>query len=81
MLIIAVSGPGRMLVSVGAITIAELTNGTLISRGMALFEAAPLVADLTHVDGAVVMTTGLDLLRFDPWAAPIALACDAQYEI
>jgi hypothetical protein len=30
----------------------------------ALFEAAHLVADLTHVDGAVVMTTGLDLLGF-----------------
>lgn len=38
-LIIAVSGPGRMLVSVGAITIAELTNGTLISRGMDVFQA------------------------------------------
>ena len=30
----------------------------------AVFEAAHLVADLTHVDGAVVMTTGLDLLGF-----------------
>jgi hypothetical protein len=30
----------------------------------ALFEAAHLVADLTHVDGAVVMTTGLDVLGF-----------------
>ena len=38
-LIIAVSGPGRMLVSVGTITIAELTNGTLISRGMDVFQA------------------------------------------
>jgi hypothetical protein len=38
-LIIAVSGPGRMLVSVGAITIAELTNGTLLSRGMDVFQA------------------------------------------
>jgi hypothetical protein len=39
-LIIAVSGPGRMLVSAGTITIAELTNGTLISRGMDVFQAA-----------------------------------------
>ena len=38
-LIIAVSGPGRMLVSAGTITLAELTNGTLISRGMDVFHA------------------------------------------
>jgi hypothetical protein len=38
-LIIAVAGPGRMLVSVGTITIAELTNGTLISRGMDVLQA------------------------------------------
>jgi hypothetical protein len=39
-LIVAVSGPGRVLVSAGAITLAELTNGTLISRGMDVFQAA-----------------------------------------
>jgi hypothetical protein len=39
-LIVAVSGPGRMLVSAGGITIAELTNGMLISRGMDVFQAA-----------------------------------------
>ena len=38
-LIIAISGPGRMLVSAGTTTIAELTNGTLISRGMDVFQA------------------------------------------
>jgi sensor domain DACNV-containing protein len=39
-LIIAVSGPGRVLVSAGTVTIAELTNGTLISRGMDVFHAS-----------------------------------------
>lgn len=38
-LIVAVAGAGRMLVSVRTITIAELTNGTLISRGMDVFQA------------------------------------------
>jgi hypothetical protein len=36
----------------------------VIDGDAALFEAAHLVADLTHVDGAVVMTSGLDLLGF-----------------
>jgi hypothetical protein len=36
----------------------------LIDLDEALFEAAHLVADLTRVDGAVVMTTGFDLLGF-----------------
>jgi hypothetical protein len=36
----------------------------VIDSDAALFEAAHLVADLTHVDGAVVMTSGLDLLGF-----------------
>jgi hypothetical protein len=38
-LIVAVSGPGRLLVSAGATTIAELTNGELLSRGMDVFQA------------------------------------------
>jgi len=50
-LIIAVSGPGRMLVSVGAITIAELTNGTLISRGMDVFQAMWLEDSFATVGG------------------------------
>jgi hypothetical protein len=50
-LIIAVSGPGRMLVSVGAITIAELTNGTLISRGMDVFQAMWLEDWFATADG------------------------------
>ena len=50
-LIVAVSGPGRMLVSVGTITIAELTNGTLISRGMDVFQAAWLEELLATVGG------------------------------
>jgi hypothetical protein len=52
-LIIAVSGPGRMLVSVGAVTIAELTHGTLISRAMDVFQAdwlEDLFADVGDVD-------------------------------
>lgn len=36
----------------------------LIESDEALFEAAQLISDLTHVDGAVVMTTGLDVLGF-----------------
>jgi hypothetical protein len=36
----------------------------VIDGDAALFEAAHLVADLTHIDGAVVMTSGLDLLGF-----------------
>ena len=38
-LIVAVTGPGRVLVSAGTITIAELTNGTLVSRGTDVFQA------------------------------------------
>ena len=42
-----------------------MSDASEVSEGdAALFEAAHLVADLTHVDGAVVMTTGLDLLGF-----------------
>jgi hypothetical protein len=36
----------------------------LIVRDEALFEATHLIADLARVDGAVVMTSGLDLLGF-----------------
>lgn len=50
-LIIAVSGPGRMLVSVGTITIAELTHGTLISRGMDVFQAPWLEELFVSVGG------------------------------
>lgn len=50
-LIIAVSGPGRMLVSAGTITIAELTNGTLISRGMDVFQATWLKELFATVGG------------------------------
>jgi hypothetical protein len=42
-----------------------MSDASEVSKGdAALFEVAHLVADLTHVDGAVVMTTGLDLLGF-----------------
>ena len=50
-LIIAVAGPGRMLVSAGTITIAELTNGTLISHGMDVFQAAWLEDFFTTIAG------------------------------
>ena len=46
-LIVAVSGAGRILVSVGTITIAELTNGTLISRGMDVFQTSWLEEFMT----------------------------------
>jgi hypothetical protein len=38
-LIIAATGPGRLLVSIGEITLAELRNGTLSSIGMDLFQS------------------------------------------
>jgi len=38
-LIVAVSGPGRVLVSAGTTTIAELGHGTLAGRGMDVFQA------------------------------------------
>jgi len=38
-LIVAVAGPGRVLVSFGTTTIAGLTHGTLVSRGMDVFQA------------------------------------------
>ena len=39
-LTIAVTGPGRVLVSVGTATIAELSNGTLVGGRLDVFEAA-----------------------------------------
>jgi hypothetical protein len=38
-LVIAATGPGRLLVSIGAITLAELGNGTLSAVGMDLFQS------------------------------------------
>lgn len=38
-LIVAVSGPGRVLVGAGTTTIAELSHGTLAGRGMDVFQA------------------------------------------
>ena len=50
-LIIGVAGSGRMLVSAGTITIAELTNGTLIGHGMDVFQAAWLQDFFTTIGG------------------------------
>src|SRR5688572_24560684 len=53
-LIVAVSGPGRLLVSAGTITIAELTHGALISRGMDVFQAQWLEDFFAAVGGTDV---------------------------
>jgi hypothetical protein len=53
-LIVAVSGPGRLLVSAGTITIAELTHGALISRGMDVFQATWLGDFFAAVGGTDV---------------------------
>ena len=47
MLVVAVTGPGRVLVSAGTVTVAELTHGTLVSRGMDVFQAPWLQQYLT----------------------------------
>jgi hypothetical protein len=39
-LIVAVAGPGRVPVSIGTTTIAELTHGTLVSRAIDVFQAS-----------------------------------------
>jgi hypothetical protein len=39
LLMVAVTGPGRLLVSAGTTTLAVLSNGTLSGRGMDVFEA------------------------------------------
>src|SRR5581483_1946994 len=38
-LIVAATGPGRLLVTAGAVTLAELRNGTLSGRAVDVFEA------------------------------------------
>jgi hypothetical protein len=53
-LIVAATGPGRLLVTAGAVTLAELRNGTLSGRAVDVFEAQWLhdrlsdVGRLTH---------------------------------
>jgi hypothetical protein len=53
-LIVAATGPGRLLVTAGAVTLAELRNGTLSGRALDVFEAQWLherladVGRLTH---------------------------------
>lgn len=53
-LIVAVAGPGRVLVSMGQTTIAELTHGTLISRGMDVFQAPWLENHFTAIGGTAL---------------------------
>jgi hypothetical protein len=51
-LIVAVAGPGRVLVSAGTTTIAKLTHGTLVSRGIDVFQATWLEDFLTPIAGS-----------------------------
>jgi hypothetical protein len=51
-LIVAATGPGRLLVSAGAVTLAELRNGTLSGREMDVFQSRWLddaLAEVGHV--------------------------------
>jgi hypothetical protein len=48
-LIIAATGPGRLLVTAGAVTLAELRNGTLSGRAVDVFEAQWLLERLSDV--------------------------------
>ena len=48
-LIVTATGPGRLLVSVGAVTLAELRNGTLSDREMDVFTSAWMQARLAAV--------------------------------
>jgi hypothetical protein len=48
-LIVAATGPGRLLVSAGAVTLAELRNGTLSDRAMDVFTSQWMQARLAEV--------------------------------
>ena len=48
-LTIAAIGPGRLLVSVGTVTLAELRNGTLSGRAMDVFESAWMHEKLAEI--------------------------------
>jgi hypothetical protein len=48
-LIVAATGPGRLLVTAGAVTLAELRNGTLSGRAVDVFEAQWLHERLSDV--------------------------------
>jgi hypothetical protein len=57
-LIVAATGPGRLLVTVGAVTLAELRNGTLSGRAVDVFQARWLnerLSDVGRVTGPVPM--------------------------
>jgi Probable sensor domain DACNV len=50
-LIVAATGPGRLLVTAGAVTLAELRNGTLSGRAVDVFQAQWLHERLSDVGG------------------------------
>lgn len=57
-LIVAATGPGRLLVTAGAVTLAELRNGTLSGRDVDVFQAPWLherLSDAGHVTRATHM--------------------------
>ena len=54
-------GPGKV---VGWSEYVAATNKTLLELDEALFECARFIANLASVDGAVVLTSGLDLVGF-----------------
>ena len=56
-LIVAATGPGRLLVTAGAVTLAELRNGTLSGRAVDVFQAQWLnerLSDVQSTFGAVL---------------------------
>jgi hypothetical protein len=57
-LIVAATGPGRLLVSVGAVTLAELRNGTLSEREMDVFTSQWMLARFARL-GTVQATAHL----------------------
>lgn len=66
-LIVAVSGPGRLLVSVGTTTIAELGHGTLAGRGMDVFQAAWLEDVFAEIAGRPQAEPSNSQLSREPW--------------
>jgi hypothetical protein len=73
-LIIAATGPGRLLVSIGAITLAEIRNGTLSAVGMDLFQSRWLHDTLAEM-GRLHVTDR----RQDQWVDEPRGETDAQF--
>ena len=60
-LIVAATGPGRLLVSAGAVTLAELRNGTLSDREMDVFTSQWMQQRLAEVSAVGVIHGALQI--------------------